>query len=293
MSQSASRILRFLLKFLTVTVGCILYAASIALFLDPHQLAPGGVSGLAIILNSILPIGTGIWILLFNVPLVALGTVKFKWKFLVSTSYATLFSSALMELCPRFLPQNWFPLSDDLMLCAIAGGALMAVGMGLVLLGGATTGGFDVVVKLLRQRFPHIKSGAFYIILDTGILLFSAFTSGIDVALYATISLLVCCYLLDLVLYGGDSAKLVYIISTAPDQVGKLLLSMDLGVTYLEGEGAYTGKKKMVIMTTLHKHTYPRLRAALREIDPSAFMIVTKANEVFGEGFKDPRAEEM
>ena len=96
-----------------------------------------------------------------------------------------------------------------------------------------------------------------------------------------------------MVLYGGDSAKLVYIVSKCPDDVAKLLLSMGMGATYLEGEGAYTGEKRLVIMTTLHKQFYPRLRNAVKRTDPDAFMIVTKANEVFGEGFKDPRAEEM
>ncbi|CDC60158.1 putative uncharacterized protein [Clostridium sp. CAG:448] len=293
MSKKFPPAVRFLTRFLIVTVGCVFYAASIIFFLDPHQLAPGGVSGLSIILNTLIPIGTGLWIFLINIPLVIIGTIKFKWKFLISTAYATTFSSALMEICPKHLPASWFPVSDDLMLSGITGGSLMALGMGLVLLGGATTGGFDIVVKLLRQRFPHIKSGIFYILLDAGILLFSAFTSGIEVALYATVGLLVSTYLLDMVLYGGDSAKLVYIVSKCPDDVAKLLLSMGMGATYLEGEGAYTGEKRLVIMTTLHKQFYPRLRNAVKRTDPDAFMIVTKANEVFGEGFKDPRAEEM
>lgn len=290
-----------LFRFLLVNIGCVIYALSISLFLDPNNLAPGGVSGISIILNYLIKkyfdveLGTGLWILILNVPILILGAIKFKWNFTLLTIYATAFSSFITDMSIKWLPATLVPITSEPMLAAIAGGAAQAVGMGLVLRGRGSTGGFDIIVKVLRQKYKHIKSGAIYFFFDTIIIAFSAFVyHDIPTALYATIGLLVSSFLLDYVLYGNDSAKLVYIISEKPQEISEILLrDLEVGVTYLNGIGVYSGNTKRVIMTVVHKPLYPKLRNVVKKHDPNAFMIITNANEIFGLGFKNPNADEM
>jgi uncharacterized membrane-anchored protein YitT (DUF2179 family) len=186
-------------------------------------------------------------------------------------------------------------MSDHLLIAALAGGALVALGIGLVFRGGGSTGGFDIVVKLLRRKFRHMKTGVLYLFLDTIIIVLSAIAfHDVLVAMYAVITVFTNSTVLDLVLYGKDNAKMVYIISDCPERVSeRLIKEVETGVTLLHGEGAYTGKNKKVLMCVLHDHQYPMLRDIVKQEDKHAFLIVTKATEIYGEGYKNPYADEL
>ena len=282
-------------NYLLMTVGAIIYGIAIAVFLDPNQLAPGGVSGLSIILNTLLPIGTGVWILLINVPLLIAALIVFKFKFLIGTLYATLLSSAVIEIVDRGFSKYIPDMSDHMLIASLAGGAMLALGIGLVFRGGGSTGGFDIVVKILRRKFRHMKTGGLYLILDCVVIVLSAIVfRNVLVAMYAVVTCVTNSTLLDVVLYGKDNAKMIYIISDHPEEVSaRLMQEVETGVTMLYGEGAYTKKDKKVLMCVVRNQQYPMVRDVVKQEDKHAFLIVTKATEIFGEGYKSQDAEEL
>lgn len=277
-------------RWLGMTLGCFIYALGISLMLDPNSLAPGGVSGISIILSKLTAIQTGTWVILINIPIIVLGIWKLGWKFIVSTLYCTFASSLMM---------NWlsvFPaLTEDMVLAALVGGAVMALGLGIVFRCGSTTGGADIIVKIIRQKCPHLKMGNLILATDTVVILLSAIVFGdIDKALYAGIAVFVESVVLDLVLYGRDEAKLIYIISDCSEQIAtRILQELDVGVTYVRGNGAYSGREKKVIMCVVKKQIAPRAEDIVKEEDPGSFMIVTSATEIFGEGYKNILGERI
>lgn len=281
---------RRVMDYVEITIASFLYSAAVSLFLDPNALAPGGVTGIAIILNRITGLETGTLVLCINIPIIALGTWKFGLRFILSTMYCTVLTSGFINLLAPF-----GPATTDPFLAALTGGALMALGIGLVFKAGATTGGTDIIIKLLRLRFPYLKTGALFLITDTLIVAASAFVfKNVDVALYAGLVVFINSVLLDVVLYGRDGAKLIFIISDRHEAITKRLLEdLDIGVTYISGSGAYSGKEKNVIMCVMKKQISPRAEIIVREEDPGAFMIVTSATEIFGEGYKSIYSEKL
>lgn len=276
--------------YLVITFASAVYAVAVSLFLDPNSLAPGGVTGIAIILNRLTGLETGTWVLFINIPIIALGTWKLGWRFILSTGYCTLISSLFINLLSPF-----GAVTEDLLLAAVAGGCLMAVGLGLVFKSGATTGGTDIIVKLLRIRFPQLKTGFLFFVTDAVIVAASGIVfKNVDVALYAGIVIAINSLLMDVVLYGRDGAKLVFIISDKHENITKRILEeLDIGVTYISGSGAYSGKEKNVIMCVMKKQISPRAEVIVREEDPLAFIIVTSATEIFGEGYKSIYSEKI
>lgn len=266
-----------------ITVSSVIYAVGISLFLDPNNLAPGGVTGIAIIINRLCGLPTGTLILLLNVPLLFIGIWKFGWRFLLSTSYAILLISLVTDLIAPIGAATRDPL-----LASVIGGALSAVALGLIFRAGATTGGTDIVVRLLRIRYPHLRTSTLFLLTDLLIAGCSGFVFGdIDVVLYAVIAIFIMSFVMDMVLYGMDEAKLLYIISDRPEDIaGRLLREIDIGVTYLEGEGAYSNQNKKVILCVTKKQQAPRIEVVVKEEDPHAFMIITRASEIYGEGYK-------
>lgn len=267
------------------TVGCLLYAAGVTLFLSPNNFASGGISGISIIIRNfydVIPLGT--LVAIFNVPIMIVGAWKLSVKILVPTFYALAISSVFMNFMENGIP----PITQNPLLACVAGSVIAAAGIGIVFRGGATTGGTDIIVKLLRLKYKHISTGKIFLIIDGLICL----TSGIvfkdmDKALYAGIAVFIQMYVLNTVLYGSDEARMVYIISDKDSLIVKRLLEeLDVGATYLKGEGAYTGADKKVLMCVMKMRTLPQARDIVRFEDPKAFMIVTKATSVFGEGFK-------
>lgn len=293
--KSSGKFLSLLKNYTLITIGAFIYAFGIAVFLDPNHLAPGGVSGVSIILNSFIPIGTGVWIFVINIPLMILGLIVFKFRFLMGTLYATAFSSAIIEVIDRCFSHLIPDMHEHLLLAAAAGGALVALGIGLVFRGGGSTGGFDIVVKLLRRKFRYMKTGMLYLALDVTVIVLSAIAfHDVLVAMYAVVTVFTNSTVLDIVLYGKDNAKMVYIITDVPDTVSeRLMKEVETGVTVLHGEGAYTKKNKKVLMCVLHDQQYPQLRDIVKQEDKHAFLIVTKATEIFGEGYKNHYAEEL
>lgn len=281
---------RILLDYICITIAAVIESAAIALFLDPNNLAPGGVTGISIILSKVTGIGTGTLILLINIPILAVALWKFGLRFLLSTLYSTSLISCFTNIFSMYEP-----VTDDKLLAALAGSMMMAVGIGWVFKSGATTGGTDVIIKLLRLKYPHLKTGSLFLITDLIIVAISALVfKDINAALYAGIAVAITSYGLDFVLYGRDSAKLIYIISDHSETItARLLCEVDAGVTHIQGQGAYSGKEKNVIMCVVRIQQAVRAEEIVKQEDPEAFMIVTSATEIYGEGYKSYFSEKL
>lgn len=282
--------LRRVLEYLVIAVGSFIYAVAVSLFLDPNMLAPGGVTGISVILNRVTGVETGTWILLLNIPILLLGAWKFGLRFIISTVYCIVLTSVFTNLLTPI-----GAVTEDPFLAALAGAALMALSIGWVFKAGATTGGIDIIIKVLRLKIPHLKTGSLYLMMDAVVVTLSAFVfKDIDRALYAGGVVLVASFLLDVVLYGRDEAKLIYIISDRSEDIAKRLLEeLDIGVTYMQGYGAYSGKDKKVIMCVMRKPLSPKAEEIVKQEDHQAFMIVTSAMEIYGEGYKSYFSEKL
>lgn len=271
-------------SYAVITLGSILYALAYNIFYAPNLVAMGGLTGLGQVLNAlipVLPVGTTVFVM--NVPLFFLG-----WKFigghlLVSSLYAMTFSSFaidVMDMIYQFPPM-------DTMLAAIFGGALLGAGIGLVFAKGATTGGTDLIARLLKLKFAWLPMGTLVLIPDFIVIVLAAIAFGkVESALYGIVSLYITTKVMDTVLYGLDSSKVAYIISDSYREIADAIIAMDRGATLLHGEGVYSGNEKKVLMVAFKQKEIVPLKEKVNEIDPHSFLIVCDAHDVLGEGFR-------
>ena len=271
-------------SYAVITLGSLLYALAYNIFYAPNLVAMGGLTGLGQVLNAlipVLPVGTTVFVM--NVPLFFLG-----WKFigghlLVSSLYAMTFSSFaidVMDMIYQFPPM-------DTMLAAIFGGALLGAGIGLVFAKGATTGGTDLIARLLKLKFAWLPMGTLVLIPDFIVIVLAAIAFGkVESALYGIVSLYITTKVMDTVLYGLDSSKVAYIISDSYREIADAIIAMDRGATLLHGEGVYSGNEKKVLMVAFKQKEIVPLKEKVNEIDPHAFLIVCDAHDVLGEGFR-------
>lgn len=283
------QVVKKIFRYVFITFTAALYAVGIALFLNPNNLAPGGISGIAIILKKMFPglPGVGMLILLINIPILAVGIKKFGVKFILSTMYSLIVSSVLIDILPIVFNVNG--VTDNKMLASVIGGATFGLGMGLMFRLDTTTGGLDIIVKIIKQKKPHLKTGQIYFLLDVVILAASAMAfKDVEVALYAAIAIYVSTVVMDRAIYGGDEATLVYIISEKRELIARRMMKeVNVGATMIQAKGAYSNETTEVIMCVMKKQTLVKVRNILKQTDSGAFMIVSSANEVFGQGFKD------
>ena len=279
-------------EYLIITLASLLYGVGTALLIDPNNIAPGGMTGLSIVLNRVSPIGVGRWCALLNFPILILAIFFFGMRFTISTIYATVMISVFTDLTTEYFGQYAI---HDMFLAVTIGSAMTAVAIGLIFKCHATSGGTDVIIKLLRLKYPHIKTGILYILTDVVVLVIAAIVfNDLAAALYSFISVVVTSFVIDYVLYGRDGAKLIFIISERPDIItARLLTELDVGATHVFAQGAYSREKKKVIMCAIKKRLSPMAEDIVREEDPDAFMIVSSASEIFGEGYKSYFDERM
>ena len=246
----------------------------------------GGVAGIAILINRLTSIEVGSLILVLNIPLLLLAMWKFGWKFLISTFYAISCTSIFTNFLSAFVKNA---ATKDPILVALGGGALSALGVGLVFKAGATTGGTDIIVRLLKKKHPHLKTGLLFFIVDMMVVATAALVfRNIENAMYSAISLLTYSLVADVVLYGRDEAKLIYVVTNNSQEIADAFVNkLDVGITFLQGKGAYHKQSIEIIMCVLRKQKYPLAEQIVKEIDPTAFLIVTSATEIYGEGYKN------
>ncbi len=277
-------------NILQIALGTMIYAVGIGIFLDPNKLAPGGVMGIGVILSHTIGLGAGSWYFILNVPILILGLYNFGGRMIIATVYAVICNSLFTNFFSRIHTQ---PV--DLFPATMAGSVLAGVGLGLVLKAGATTGGMDIVVKILRRKYKYIKTGTLFLILDLAVVVASGFVfKNINNVMYAFLAVIVTGKVLDYVLYGADEARMILIVSDRSDELVKRILEeLDVGATLLKGSGAYTKQNKEMILCVVKKRQAPDLEELVKEEDPHAFMILTNADEIYGEGYKNLMEEKL
>lgn len=274
------------------TAGSILLALSISMFTAPNHIAPGGVSGLATVINFLTgwPIGTVSLIL--NVPIFLWAFVEIGYKGVAKSLFATVLSSVAIDVLALVIQ----PYNGNPMLASIFGGVLQGVALALVFMRSATTGGTDLIARLLGRHVRFVSIGKLMLCVDGLIVIISAFVyRSIENALYAIITIFVCSRLIDTILYGTDigTGKVLFIISSKSHEIAHEILSdVDRGVTVLKSRGAYSGRDGEVLLCAVRRFEVAKVKDIVHTIDRSAFIIVGDAGEITGEGFRPVKLEE-
>lgn len=268
------------IAYVQIVLGCLLGGAAYPLFLVPNNIAPGGLSGLAMILNYLFGSPVGLTSLLMNIPLFLIGYKAMGRVFAFRSLVATVLFSVTIDLAK--LPA----MTNDPLLGTLYGGVLLGVGLGLILRGGATTGGTDMIARMVHSKLPFITVGAFLLMIDCLVVILAGVVMGTSEGLYALISIFASSKVIDMVLAGFSSNKACFIITDKWNEVtGHILHDMDRGVTQLTARGAYSGQERPVVLCVTSPQEVARLKDIVREEDEKAFMFVTDAHEALGEGF--------
>ena len=275
--------LRPLLGFAELVVGCAVLALGFNLFLVPNDLNAGGLSGLAMAIHHVLGIGSvGIFIALMNLPLFIISGYKIGKKFFIGSVIGMALRSVTIDLFSIISAPETEPLVG-----ALYGGVVCGLGLGLAFLSGASTGGSDIAVRLLKRKYQNVPIGTISICFDACVVVISAIVfKNFSVALYSGIACFVSGLVVDAVVYHFDYSKVALIMTKKHEQiVHEIEQQLDRGATYLHGEGSYTREELMVVLTAVKRHQVADLKRLVMETDPTAFVIVQDAHQVLGDGF--------
>ncbi|MBR5273532.1 MAG: YitT family protein [Clostridia bacterium] len=273
----------YFVNLLFWTAGSIIFAIAINTFTAPNQIAAGGVSGIATLLNHKLGIPIGIAMIAINVPLFALSWKFFGIKFVIKTGIVLAIMSVAIDVIPPL-----FAYQDDRLLSAMFGGFLMGFGLALIFLRGATSGGTDIAARLLQLKFSHLPVGRVILLVDIVVVIASVFVYGsIESGLYSTLVIFLSSITLDKVLYGSGSAKVILIITDMPSEICSAISDkLNRGATIIPSQGAYTGDDKTIVLCAASKSETAKMNKLIKSIDKNAFTIVMEAGEIIGKGFR-------
>jgi Uncharacterized conserved protein len=282
---------QLLKSYTLIAVGSCVFALAFDWFFVPNMVGMGGVTGLAQVINALAPaLSVGLLTVLLNIPLFIAGWKLIGFHLLASSLFSMALSSAAIDIIAAF--HTFAPM--DPMLASLCGGAVMGVGFGIVFAQGATTGGTDVVARLLKLRFPWLPMGKLIIVPDFVVLVLVALTFGkVEAALYGLVALFVSSRVMDTVLYGLDASKVAFVITDRWRETADAILDLDRGVTLLHGEGAYSHQEKQMLMVAFKQREIVQIKRIVHHADPSAFLVVCDAHEVLGEGFGEYNKEEL
>jgi uncharacterized membrane-anchored protein YitT (DUF2179 family) len=274
-----------------IIIGDILFALGFNLFLQPNGLNAGGLSGLAMVLVHFLGFGTvGAVTAVVNLPLFIIGGKKLGKNFFFGSLLGMIFLSLSIDLLA------WLPIPKvEPLIAALYGGVICGVGLGIVFSGGSTTGGSDIVVRLLKLRYRHVPIGIINICFDLCVAALTGLAfQDVNSALYSGVAIFVTGNVVDAVVYRFDYSKVALIISPRYEEISKVITTkLERGATYLKGQGVYMGNDTKVILTAVKKQQLPELKRLVSEIDPDAFVIVQEAHQVLGDGFSRYSKEEL
>lgn len=266
-----------------IVCGSLIFAAGFRFFAYPNDIVSGGVTGIAMIINYLSGLPVGVLSIIINIPLFAVSWKKFGLRFIVSSFISMTLCSVFIDLLTMVDAVG----THDLLLAAVYGGVVQGLGLGIVFSASATTGGVDIVAKLLRARYPYMNLGSLLLALDVAVIgTFAVVFRKFDSAMYSIIGMFISSRVIDFVLYGAVNSKVCYIITDENERMKKAIVeSLDRGVTLLRGEGGFSGEKKEVILCVIKRREIVELRRMVQSIDEGAFMFVCDSREVFGEGF--------
>lgn len=265
-------------------IGSALVGAALSVFIEPNDIAPGGVSGLAIALAYITPIRVSIWTLALNIPLLLCAWRILGKRSLIFTLISTVLLSVFIDLSAAFLPAY----TNNPLLAACFGGVVTGLGIGMLFLRGISTGGTDLLALLLKRVFPNIPSGTLLMIIDATVVAIAVLIfRDIEVALYSAITIFISSKLIDAMAQGVDYAKVIYVVTARGDKVTEVLNTYtDRGCTIIPAIGGYTKDNKQIVITVTRRNVLSQTLRLIKQTDPAAFTFVMDSTEVHGEGFK-------
>lgn len=281
LSMTKKQVKTGILDILVFVLGSALYSVGVLCFAAPNNIAPGGATGLATVMNYLFNAPIGLTVLVINVPLILLCWWQIGVAFVGKTAIATVTLSLVMELLTPFLPRY----TGDLLLASIFGGVSSGIGLALFFVRGSTSGGTDLIVRLLQKKYPHLSTGRFILIVDAVVVVFSAIVyKNVESALYAMIYIFISTQVIDSVLFGQINAKVLTVVTTHGTQVSeKITREFSRGATILSAKGGYTETEKSMVYCAVRKNQVSAITKAIREIDPKAFVVISKADEIVGE----------
>ena len=264
-------------------VGSTVFAVGFSLFLEPNDINPGGISGLAMVLVELLGFGSvGTLTIVINLPLFILGGMKIGKRFFAGSLIGMLVSSVLIDAF-AMIPYS----CPDVLISALYGGVLCGLGLGVVYLSGGSTGGSDILVRLLKLRYRNVPIGQISMCIDAVVVLLTGLVfQDVSKALYAGVAVFICGQVVDAVIYRFDYSKVALIISTEYEAIAEAIgTKLDRGATFLHGEGSYSHQATKVVLAAVKKQQVAELKELVMKIDPNAFVIVQEAHQVLGDGF--------
>lgn len=275
-----------LLDIAFIAAGAAVYATAVTALTAPNNIAPGGVTGLCTMLNFMFGTPIGLMGFLINIPIILWAVVDIGYKLVVKTMAAIVLSSVLIDLFTGFMPVY----RGNPILVAVFSGVGEGLGLSLTFIRGATTGGTDMIARLLERRMPQMSMGKLMLALDGIIVAASAVVFGsIENAMYACIDIFVCTSVIDSILYGTDAGtgKLFYVMSPKVREMGqRVIKELDRTVTYLDSHGGYSNEPGETMLCVVRRFEVFQIQAIIREVDRNAFVIVGDAGQITGEGFK-------
>lgn len=269
------------ISYILIAVGVFAMAVAINYFFSPNTIAPGGVTGFAVVVEELIGIEIYLINLIINVPLFIFGAKALGKVTAIKTLYATFLLSFFLKILPPIV------LTHDMLLSSIFGGVLAGAGLGLVFKFGGTTGGTDLAGAMINDKYPHFSVAGSMMMIDLLVVAFAGIVGkNIEISLYSVIAMFTTVKVIDLVLEGVGYVKAFYIITNMPDEIGdKLMLDLNRGVTSLQGKGMYTKENKEVLLCVVSRSQFSQVKEIVKSIDPNAFVMVTEMSEVLGEGF--------
>lgn len=270
-------------EFALITMGIFLVAVSVVYFFEPNNIAAGGITGLAIVINHYIPfISIGPLVLMMDAILFIVALIVLGAKFGAKTIYSSFLLSTSMWLMQTFIPIN---VTNDLILATIFGTLISAVGMAIVFNANASTGGTDIIAKILNKFF-HIEIGKSLLIVDFLVTLLGAVTFGINIGLYGLLAVIINGVVIDNIIAGFKTKSEITIISEKNKEISKFILDdLERGCTFIKGIGGFTRKDTSILYTVLDRNEFIKLKNKIKEIDKNAFITVGEVHEVMGEGF--------
>lgn len=272
--------------YIVITIGYIIIALAIKFFLAPNKIASGGITGVAIIVNNYTKVSIGMLTLVLNGILFIVAFSAIGGKFGARTVYASLGLSVVLIILDEFIPSD-FALTNDLLLATLFGTFITAIGMGIIFNRNASTGGTDILAKIL-SKFIHLDIGKALLVVDFVVAVAGGFAFSAEIGMYGILSVILLGITVDMVIEGLNTCKTVVVISAKNYLINKYIIEeLDRGCTIFEGKGAYSGNSVDVLYTVLDRKQFIKLREYIKGIDKKAFITVSEAHEVLGEGFKD------
>ncbi len=271
--------------------GSVLYALSISLFSNPNRIAPGGAAGIGVILNELAGIPVGVTVLAINIPLMIAAFCRLPRSFTWRTAIVIVLSSVIMDMTAPLIR----PFREDRLLAALFGGLLAGIGIGMIMLRNASTGGSEIVARLIQKQKPHLTVGRLLMAVDAVVIALSAIVfADLSAALYAAVQVFVSSVMIDRIVYDHEEGRLLMIISSHPLHISESITThLGRGVTKLRAVGGYTGQETTMLLCAVSRAQVPPLKRLIYRADPSAFVMVVVTEQVLGEGFLPTVFEEI